>query len=161
MFRLCILLEGRIVATATQHSQVRLSMTYEEDWRESEDAYPISLSMPLARREHGDEVLRPFLEGLLPDNAQILEKWARRFSVSARNPFALLKHVGEDCAGAIQLVAPESVEDVLGRGGSVEWLSEGDIALRIARSTWRRPRTSLPRPLVPSGGRPDSGSRHV
>ena len=144
MSRLCILLEGRIVATATQDSQGGLSMTYEEVWRESEDAYPISLSMPLARREHGDEVVRPFLEGLLPDNAQILEKWARRFSVSARNPFALLRHVGEDCAGAIQLVALESVEDVLGRGGSVEWLSEGDIALRIARlrednSAWRTP----------------------
>jgi len=144
MPRLSILLEGRVVATAMQDPQGRLSLTYEDRWRDSEDAYPISLSMPLARREHDDEVLRPFLEGLLPDNAQILEKWARRFSVSARNPFALLRHVGEDCAGAIQLVAPESVEGVLGRGGSVEWLSEDDVARRLARlredkSAWRNP----------------------
>ena len=90
MSRLCILLEGRVVAAVTQDPQGRLSLTYEDGWRDSEDAYPISLSMPLARREYGDEVLRPFLEGLLPDNAQILESWARRFSVSARNPFALL-----------------------------------------------------------------------
>lgn len=144
MSYLCVLLEGRVVAMATQDPRGGLTLTYEDDWRESEEGYPISLSMPLARRQHGDELLRPFLEGLLPDNAQILERWARRFSVSARNPFALLKHVGEDCAGAIQLVAPESVEEVLARDGEVQWLSEDDIASRLARlredsSAWRNP----------------------
>lgn len=144
MSHLCILLGGRVVATATQDANGGLSLTYEDDWRESDDGYPISLSMPLARRAHGDQVLRPFLEGLLPDNAQILEKWARRFSVSARNPFALLRHVGEDCAGAIQLVAPESIEEVLARDWRVEWLSEDEIAARLARlredsSAWRNP----------------------
>ena len=144
MSHLCILLEGRVVAMATQDTKGSLSLTYEDDWRESKHGYPISLSMPLARRAHGDDFLRPFLEGLLPDNAQILEKWARRFSVSARNPFALLRHVGEDCAGAIQLVAPESIEDVLARNGRVEWLSEDEIASRLAglredSSAWRSP----------------------
>lgn len=85
MSTLCILLEGQVIATATE-LRGRLTMTYEETWRESDQGYPVSLSMPLARRRHDDEVFRPFIEGLLPDNAQILDKWARRYSVSARNP---------------------------------------------------------------------------
>jgi serine/threonine-protein kinase HipA len=45
--------------------------------------------------------------GLLPDNERILDEWAKRFQVSARNPFALLAAVGEDCPGAVQLVRPD------------------------------------------------------
>jgi serine/threonine-protein kinase HipA len=45
--------------------------------------------------------------GLLPENERVLDEWAKRFNVSARNPFALLAAVGEDCPGAVQLVLPD------------------------------------------------------
>lgn len=139
-----MLLEGRVAAAVVQDGRGRLSLTYEDSWREWEDAYPVSLSMPLARASHGDEVLRSFLQGLLPDNTEILERWASRFSVSARNPFALLTHVGQDCAGAVQLVPPDHIDAVLRQRGSIQWLSEEDIASRLARlrrdrSAWRNP----------------------
>ncbi len=56
--------------------------------------------------------------GLLPDNNEILRRWGQRFHVSPRNPFRLLTHVGEDCAGAVQLVKPETLSDYL--AGSAE-----------------------------------------
>jgi serine/threonine-protein kinase HipA len=92
--------------------------------------------MPLAQHEHRDVVVRPFLEGLLPDNASILERWARQFQVSARNPFALLSHMGEDCAGAVQFVRPDRYEEVANAGygdidGDIEWLTEGDLSERL------------------------------
>jgi serine/threonine-protein kinase HipA len=87
--------------------------------------------MPLTRRRHADAVVRPFLEGLLPDNEAVLDRWARQFHVSAANPFALLSHMGEDCAGAVQFVRPERLDALLHRPSEVEWLSESDVAQRL------------------------------
>ncbi|HSW28801.1 MAG TPA: type II toxin-antitoxin system HipA family toxin [Longimicrobiales bacterium] len=132
MTELRVLLDGEQVGVLAQRAAGELVFTYERSWRERNDSFPISLSMPLAQREHRDVVVRPFLEGLLPDNANILERWARRFQVSARNPFALLSHMGEDCAGAVQFVRPERYQDLAGAGpGDVAWLSEGDLSERL------------------------------
>lgn len=48
------------------------------------------------------------------------------------NPFALLCHVGEDCAGAVQFVLPERLGDIVnGADGAVAWLTENEIAERL------------------------------
>jgi serine/threonine-protein kinase HipA len=39
----------------------KLAFIYNEDWREDPNAYPISLSMPLATKEHGHEKIDSFL----------------------------------------------------------------------------------------------------
>lgn len=132
MGELRVLVNGELVANVTQRTDGNLVLRYDRSWQARADAFPVSLSMPLSRREHADAALRPFMEGLLPDSATILERWARQFHVSPRNPFALLSHMGEDCAGAVQFVRPDRYEDVAGAGGGdVEWLSEGDIAERL------------------------------
>jgi len=124
----------------------RLSFVYDDAWREAQDAHPLSLSMLLAAAEHGHAVTEAFLWGLLPDNPTILDRWARKFHVSARNAFALLSHVGEDCAGAVQFVQPERLEEVLAPGPeTVDWLDEHAVAerLRLLRedlAAWRTPR---------------------
>lgn len=143
---LIALLGGREIGRVRRHQRGRLTFTYDQTWREAQDAYPLSLSMPLAAVEHGPDVVEAFLWGLLPDNEQVLERWARKFHVSARNVFALISHVGEDCAGAVQFVPPERLEVALsGAGDSVEWLDEIAIAerlrtLREDHAAWRLPR---------------------
>jgi serine/threonine-protein kinase HipA len=122
---------GQRVGVISQGADGRFSLEYEEQWRIAKDATPLSLSMPLARRAHSDAVVRPFLWGLLPDNERVLERWARTYQVSAGNPFALLQHVGEDCAGAAQFVTPERVTAVLAGDGGVNWLGEGEVADRL------------------------------
>ena len=97
MTRLTALMDGRIIGHIFEE-QGRLSLLYSDDWRNARGAYPLSTSMPLAARRHADSVVRAFLWGLLPDNDQVLRRWGRKFQVSARNPFALISHVGEDCA---------------------------------------------------------------
>jgi len=129
---LLVAISQDLVGAVTQGANGRLHFTYEEGWRDRDDSYPLSLSMPLGEREYGDGAIRPFLEGLLPDNADILQTWARRFQVSPRNPFSLLSHMGEDCAGALQFVRPERYESVFLAGqGGVDWLTEEAIADRL------------------------------
>ena len=111
----------------------RLSFVYEDFWRDDPESHPLSLSMPLAASKHGHPVVDAFLWGLLPDNDAVLKHWGRRFQVSPRHAFQLLFHVGEECAGSVQLVRPERAQKWLaGREtGKVKWLTEENIAGRM------------------------------
>lgn len=140
------ILDGRETGRVVQDNRGRLSLTYNEQWRSAPDAYPLSLSMPLARAEHGNARIDPYLWGLLPDNEIVLDGWARRYHVSARNAFALIASVGEDCAGAVQFVRPERVEPMLAEAAPpIEWVDENGVAdrlraLREDHAAWRIPR---------------------
>jgi serine/threonine-protein kinase HipA len=139
--QLTVLLNGREVG-AVSYRNARISFHYDKVWRQDQDAYPLSLSMPLASAEHGHATVEAFLWGLLPDNDRVLNNWARRFQVSARNAFRLIAHVGEDCAGAVQFVRPDRMETIHGKPGEIAWLTEDEIAerlraLRADHSAWR------------------------
>ncbi len=145
MSELRVLLNGELMGVATQRTSGDLVLTYDRSWQERGDSIPLSLSMPLARRQHEDEVVRPYMENLLPDNVGILERWARQFHVSPRNPFALLTHMGEDCAGAVQFVRPERYEDLVDEHrGEVEWLTEEEIGARLQDLAQRQGTGRLP-----------------
>src|SRR6185312_1983162 len=140
------ILDGRATGRVVQDNPGRLSFTYNEQWRSAADAYPLSLSMPLALAEHGNAKIDPYLWGLLPDNEIVLDGWARKYHVSARNAFALIASVGEDCAGAVQFVRPERVEHMLAEAAPpIEWLNQAGVAdrlraLREDHAAWRIPR---------------------
>src|ERR1700738_3172294 len=110
---LIALLNGREIGRVRRDKGGRLSFIYDDGWRDARGAYPLSISMPIAAAEHGHAIIEAFLWGLLPDNEVILGRWARKFHVSARNAFALIAEVGEDCAGAVQFVRLERVEACL------------------------------------------------
>ncbi|SCB55043.1 serine/threonine-protein kinase HipA [Bradyrhizobium shewense] len=143
---LVALLDGTEIGRVRNDARGRLTFVYNDDWRGSDGAYPLSLSMPLAAQEHGSAVVQAFLWGLLPDNEQVLDRWAKKFQVSARNVFALISNVGEDCAGAVQFVAPDRLEALRsGKDDKTEWLDELQIAQRLQalredHAAWRLPR---------------------
>ena len=137
---LLVLQGGEHAGALEQRRDGRLTFTYLDDWRHTEGATPLSLSMPLARAVHGHDTVAPFLWGLLPDNGDVLGRWGRDFQVSPANPFALLRHTGEDCAGAVQFVDPERVDAVVANGG-VQPLTTDDVAahlraLRVDPTAW-------------------------
>ncbi len=126
---LLVLLNGELMGRIQRAPQGRLRFRYESAYMASGPGIPLSLSMPLLEQEYGHEAIHAFLWGLLPDNEQVLQRWAARFQASPGSAFGLLRHVGEDCAGAVQLVS----EDNLARaqtGGRVR-LTEADIAGRL------------------------------
>jgi serine/threonine-protein kinase HipA len=129
---LIALMDGQKMGRVLQVENGKLSFVYDESWRASEKGYPLSLSMPLALTEHPHEKIDIFLWGLLPDNERVLDRWAREHQVSARNSFGLIAAVGEDCAGAVQFVRPERLENERGAApGQVAWLDEKEIAERL------------------------------
>ncbi|MEP6590705.1 MAG: type II toxin-antitoxin system HipA family toxin [Gemmatimonadota bacterium] len=129
--RLMAIVNGRRMGVLERTGQ-RVTLTYDPTWREAEGAFPMSLSMPLAMEQHTASTVLPFLWGLLPDNHDVLARWGRRFGASPRNPFKLLAHVGEDCAGAVQFVTTER-EDAVRAGPPTrpEWLTERQVAERL------------------------------
>jgi serine/threonine-protein kinase HipA len=143
---LIALLDGRETGRVVRDNRGKLTFTYNEQWRNAADAYPLSLSMPITLAEHPNAKIDPFLWGLLPDNEIILANWARKFHVSARNAFSLIAYVGEDCAGAVQFVQPARLNAILGAAAPpIEWLDEKEIAKRLRalredQSAWRAPR---------------------
>src|SRR5271154_5195465 len=143
---LIALMDGKELGRIHRSARGRLSFIYDDAWRKAPDAYPLSLSMPLGAKEHGRSVVEAFLWGLLPDNERVLARWAAKFQVSARNVFALISHVGEDCAGAVQFVTPDRLDAIRsGKEDEVEWLDELDIAKRLQTlrddpAAWRLPR---------------------
>lgn len=142
MAELLVLLDGAPCGMVTQDVRGQLSFSYTGEWQEADSSYPLSLSMPLVQLAYPDAVIRAFMEGLLPDDTNVIRDWGRRFGVSANNPFSLLGRVGEDVAGAVQFVRPERLDELLKTGGSVQWLNEGEVAERLRqlvsdRSAWR------------------------
>lgn len=143
---LIALLEGKEVGRVQKDAKGRILFFYDDKWRAARDSYPLSLSMPLGAKEHGRGVTEAFLWGLLPDNEHVLARWASKFQVSARNVFALISNVGEDCAGAVQFVLPERLDAIRsGKQDNVEWLEEVDVAKRLKtlredHAAWRLPR---------------------
>jgi serine/threonine-protein kinase HipA len=131
MSELLVLLEGRDVGRVAQRNG-KLTFTYENAWREAPGAYPLSMSMPLAAAEHPHTAIDSFIWGLLPDNELVLSRWAQRFQVSPRNAFALISHVGEDCAGAVQFVTQQRRDELANTApAETEWLTETDVASRL------------------------------
>ncbi|OZC29687.1 HipA domain-containing protein [Gordonia polyisoprenivorans] len=129
---LTVYMDGVLCGHLTQAVSGDLRFTYADAYRSRSGATPISLSMPLAVAEHRKRVVLPYLDGLITDNPAAREAIARRFGVSAGNPFAILAHIGEDVAGALQII-PEghgSSDADLGRGRYRE-LSDAEVVSQL------------------------------
>jgi serine/threonine-protein kinase HipA len=128
---LAVLIEGAPAGLLREDADTRYQFTYDRAWQSGESATPLSLSMPFGTATHEDDVVRPFLRGLLPDNENVIQRWARDYQTSPTNPFGLLRHVGEDCAGAVQFVRLDRVAAVISGEGGIEWLDEGEVGRRL------------------------------
>lgn len=127
---LVVLLAGERIGEVVQRRTGRFRFTYDDEYRERPSSTPLSLSMPLTAAEHDHRVVDAFLWGVLPDSLEVLRRWGRDYRVSDRNPFALLEHVGEDCAGAVQFVRPERLPALAGPE-PVEWLTRAEVGARL------------------------------
>lgn len=120
-------LYGARLGFVHQDARGRVSFTYEPNARDGDAVVPLSLSMPLGTPTYPPSKIVPFLEGLLPDNDEVRDAWARRFEVSPRNALALLGNIGRDCAGAVEFLR----DDELDFGGGTRPLSDTDIGQRL------------------------------
>jgi len=129
---LSVHLDGVLCGTLAQNTSGNLTFTYDEAYRSSPTATPLSLSMPLTAAVHRRRVAMPYFQGLLPDSEPALDAISRRYAVSSRNPFAMLEHVGLDVAGAVQ-ITPHGAEapDALLTRSRVRRVSSSEVATML------------------------------
>jgi serine/threonine-protein kinase HipA len=146
---LVVLLQGRVAGVLRRSASASHLLIYDAAWRDDPEAFPLSLSLPLAGREHKGAAVTYYLRGLLPDSEPRLNSIAHQYGVSADDPFALLANIGEDCPGAVQFARPERVPDLVGDGPqSIEWLSDHDVAKLLRELANENARTG---PAVSTG----------
>jgi serine/threonine-protein kinase HipA len=122
------LFEGRVGALALIDG--RLSFSYAPGWLSRPDAVALSISLPLQAEPFDDRQSRPFFAGLLPEG-QMRRLIAQQFQVSGQNDFALLDHIGGECAGAVTFLQPGQTLPIPARNDDVQWLSDEEVVVML------------------------------
>lgn len=107
----------------------------------------ISVNLPLQEGFFDDRATRGFFDNLLPEG-DMREAVARLKQVSSRNPYALLKEIGGECAGAVALypqgekpfvdedilnqISEEKIADILHKQAMQPLLTGENIRLSLA-----------------------------
>ena len=141
---LIVLMNGLRAGVLERLSGGAHRFTYDRAYRGIPEATPVSAAIPIALEVHRDAAVTPWISGLLPDNLDVLRRWAQLFSTRARGFDLLATPVGEDCAGAVQFVREDRLDAVLSNPGHVDWLTEEEVGerlreLRIDEATWLGP----------------------
>lgn len=116
-----------------------LSFEYDPDYA----GIPLSMSMPVGLARYDDRVVRPYLMGLLPDDEGTRRAIGAMLGVSGDNPFRLLRVLGLDCPGAVQVCPDGTSPATEDPKKDLEELSEEEISDRLtavkedAASAWR------------------------
>jgi serine/threonine-protein kinase HipA len=127
--RLDVWLGDRHAGRLTSQGGRDLQFDYEAAYRESNDATPLSMSLPLTRDQQAPAAVTGFFEALLPEQGSARERLELESGVSRSNVFGLLAYVGRDLPGAVCLV-PEG--EGLPTGGGVAPLTDLELAERLA-----------------------------
>ncbi len=133
----------------------------------------LSLSLPVSSRRYTQGIVRPFLDGLLPEG-QSRKSIARDVHVPERDTYGLIRALGRDCAGAVVIqptedpappapttttaepLSPDEIEALvrdlksapLGVGGrvriSLAGVQEKLVLTRMPDGSWGRPVDGTP-----------------
>lgn len=130
---------GERVGTWTIPARGPAQFLYDTAWRASAVGRPLSLSLPYTGDQplRGD-VVRDFFDNLLPDSAPIRKRLASHYKLASIEAFDLLREIGRDCVGAVQLLKEdEAPGDVKRIEGSP--MSEEDVERHLIQLTQSRP----------------------
>ncbi len=94
--------------------KVQMKFEYSPEWLNRNDTFPISQSLPLTGDFSQGKDDHRFFANLLPE-ATAREAICRGLGISIDNDFELLKAIGGECAGALQII-PNGVTNNESRG---------------------------------------------
>ncbi len=124
--RLRVELYGATIGELIRHGVEDYELVYENSWTAADEAVPLSLSLPLTRRQHRGRAVAHFVDNLLPDNPEVRQRWATDVGLETAEPFGLLAEYGEDVAGAATFRAPQAPSRT-----SRSAVSDDEVAARI------------------------------
>ncbi len=76
---------------------------YDQAYLASEEAEPVSLTLPLKTEPFDSNILFPFFDGLIPEG-WLLNIAERNWKLNARDRMGLLLACCKDCIGAISVI---------------------------------------------------------
>jgi len=100
---------GVRVGSWTLPARGDIQFQYDADWVSAEVGRPLSLSLPftLENLPLKGEKVHNYFDNLLPDSDAIRKRVAARFRTGSTDPFDLLKAIGRDCVGAVQILGED------------------------------------------------------
>ncbi len=131
-----MLIEGECAGSVEILSGRRAVFGYAAAYLDRADRTPLSVRFPLREDPYAGPDVAHWLWNLLPDDAEVLARWCRRYGVRPDRPLGLLgTDVGAECAGAVQFSPPERTADLLNTAGGLQEISEGELweGLRVLR----------------------------
>lgn len=128
---LAVWLYGERVAVIDRERD-RLRLTYTE---EALRRYPLgtpllSLSLPVSSRRYTQGIVRPFLDGLLPEG-ESRKSIARDVHIPERDTYGLIRALGRDCAGAVVIQPTEDPAPPAPTTTTAEPLSPDEIEVLV------------------------------
>ncbi|MFT3778358.1 MAG: type II toxin-antitoxin system HipA family toxin [Ottowia sp.] len=108
---------GEHVGRWTLPARGPMELHYDADWVQSPLGRPLSLSLPfnLHNAPLKGAAVAHYFDNLLPDSDAIRRRIAARFRTGSIDAFDLLRAIGRDCVGAIQVLGDEEVPAGPGR----------------------------------------------
>jgi serine/threonine-protein kinase HipA len=130
--QLAVWLYGQMVATVESERR-RLRLRYTPD---ALSRYPggsplLSLTLPVSAAPFGSGVVRPFLDGLLPEG-EPRRAIAEDLALRADDTFGLIRALGRDCAGAVVIQPSEDLAPPPSTTTTAALLSDDELAELIA-----------------------------
>ncbi|MDP3377763.1 MAG: HipA domain-containing protein, partial [Brevundimonas sp.] len=108
------------------------TLTYDEAWRASREAFPVSLSMPIDQAAWPPEVVVPWLINLLPEG-EPMRAMQRALGIAQEDVLGLISASGGDLAGALRVGGPR------GEKGDYRAVANPDDLERIIGELPRKP----------------------
>lgn len=129
---LSLWMNGVRVGRWTLPARGEMELQYDADWVSADAGRPLSLSLPfnLQNSPLKGERVAHFFDNLLPDSEHIRRRVAARFRTDSIDPFDLLKAIGRDCVGAVQILGEDEFPEGFDRMEGVV-LTEEDIERRL------------------------------
>lgn len=126
-----VFLNGRHVGVLSKAAGGAVEFGYAAAWLEWENAFPVSLSLPLRSDRYSGAPVVAVFENLLPDFEPLRRSVAERMGAAGTDAYSLLGIIGRDCVGALQFL-PDGEELPSGDAITGVPLSPDDIAAMLA-----------------------------
>jgi serine/threonine-protein kinase HipA len=108
-----VLLNNRLVGHLVKDPGGGIEFRYDQSWLELEQAFPVSLSLPLREEPYRGERVVAVFENLLPDSETLRRRVAEKVGAAGTDAYSLLSEIGRDCVGALQFIAEGEGDDAV------------------------------------------------
>jgi len=129
---LAVWLYGNRVATIDRHrGRPRLVYTDDALSRYELGTPLLSSSLPVSERRYTQGIVRPFIDGLLPEG-ESRKSIARDVGVRADDTYGLIRELGRDCAGAVVIQPADEPAPPTPTTVTAEALTPDDVATLVS-----------------------------